>query len=154
VAPAAAAAPIAQPIVWQNEAAVGRILTALFPGFVFAHNSREQWNTNGWRDARTGRWVDGGLLELDYYCADLKLAVEYQGEQHYMAVERFDGTDPVAAARKLYGRRQRDRRKADNCAVNGVHLICVPYTEQTDAQKRDFILRALPDRLALFAARV
>lgn len=121
-------APVA-PQLWQNEAEVGLILHELFPGCVWQHNVKLDWNIN----KHTGE-----LLEFDWYCANLRLAVEYQGEQHYQVVQRFDGTDAEAANRRLYGRRMRDARKEVNCEDQNVYLLRVPYTVYN---KRAFILR-------------
>jgi len=57
-------------------------------------------------------------IELDIFIADLRLALEYQGERHYYDMllygDRlvFDNTDPFKA---LY------------CAISGIKLVEVPY---------------------------
>lgn len=60
-------------------------------------------------------------LELDCYNEDLKLALEYNGEQHYML------TYYAKTQEKLDGIRERDLFKAKRCAEEGVSLIIVPF---------------------------
>jgi len=78
-------------------------------------------------------------LELDCYNKELKLAVEYNGIQHYKwpnftCQSREDFIKQV----------RRDRYKVDTCDANGVYLITVPYTVPHD-QIRDYIMYYLPE---------
>lgn len=70
------------------------------------------------RNPETGR-----NLELDCYNEQLKLAVEYNGEQHYRFVDAFhnDISD-------LEKQKKRDLLKMQLCKENNVTLIIVPYT--------------------------
>lgn len=75
---------------------------------------RPLWNVN----PKTGY-----LLELDCYNAEKRLAVEYNGAQHYRFVRAFhkkksDFTDQV----------YRDMVKKRLCKEQGVELVVVPYT--------------------------
>jgi len=65
-------------------------------------------------------------LELDCYNATLKLAVEYNGVQHYKYVPYFHKTRDAFQNQKY-----RDHMKRDLCAKNGITLIEVPYTVKT-----------------------
>ena len=40
---------------------------------------------------RTLKWIEN--LRLDFYIPDLNIAIEVQGEQHYMPIDRFGGYD-------------------------------------------------------------
>lgn len=60
-------------------------------------------------------------LHLDGYCAELKVAFEYQGLQHYRHVEHFGRKEELA------DRKRRDARKRVQCWRHGVRLIAVPY---------------------------
>jgi tRNA1(Val) A37 N6-methylase TrmN6 len=61
-------------------------------------------------------------LELDGYNEELKLAFEYQGEQHCKFIKFFHKTENAFQKRKLY-----DNFKRIACAKNNVTLIEIPY---------------------------
>lgn len=62
-------------------------------------------------------------LELDGYSEKLKLAIEYNGEQHYEFIEFFHRNGPE----DLESQKERDHIKQKLCNDNGVYLIVVPY---------------------------
>lgn len=64
-----------------------------------------------------------GRLELDGYNDELKLAFEYQGEQHYKPVFHYQTWDSVMKTQ------ERDRRKKKLCKQRGIRLIVIPYTK-------------------------
>jgi hypothetical protein len=84
-----------------------RIFNAMF------HKSRPSWL----------RSENGKLMELDGYNKDLKIAFEYQGEQHYRA-----GSIYTRDQEDLELRITRDQIKANLCKDKGIVLIQVPYT--------------------------
>ena len=57
-------------------------------------------------------WLNG--LELDLYWPDLGLAVEFQGDQHYL---------PIAGLPELRAQQRRDRAKRQICRQAGVRLV-------------------------------
>lgn len=59
----------------------------------------------------------GKTLELDGYCEELKIAFEYQGNQHYSNDTQFGGDFEKQS--------QRDLLKAKLCKENGVTLIVI-----------------------------
>lgn len=65
----------------------------------------------------------GHNLELDCYNPDLKMAVEYNGEQHYKYIPYFHRTKDA-----FYNIKYRDDLKNRLCKENGITLITVPYT--------------------------
>lgn len=67
--------------------------------------------------------VTGENLELDMYNNDLKIAVEYNGRQHYEFVPYFHQTRDRFQTQKY-----RDIMKAELCKKNRILLITVPYT--------------------------
>ena len=67
--------------------------------------------------------ITGTNLELDCYNEELKLAVEYNGQQHYKYSPYFHKTKE-AFHNQLY----RDDIKKRLCKQNNIHLIEVPYT--------------------------
>lgn len=63
-------------------------------------------------------------LELDIYIEDLKIAIEYQGIQHYKPVKHWGGDE---AYRKLI---IRDTLKKKRCRELGIRLIYFKYDEE------------------------
>lgn len=78
-------------------------------------------------------------LELDCYNEELRLAVEYNGIQHYKW-PNFTGQSKEAFIKQV----RRDQYKVEACDNNGVYLITVPYTVPHD-QIRDYIIKYLPE---------
>lgn len=98
--------------VSRGENVCREVLNILFPGKEFK-KIRPQWLLNK------------KAMELDLYCDELKLAIEYNGEQHYRFNKMFhknltDFHDQLA----------RDELKAKLCKQRGIRLITVPYTEK------------------------
>jgi len=77
--------------------------------------------------------VTGGNfnLELDCFNTDLKLAVEYNGIQHYQYVPYFHKNKEAFLNQKY-----RDEMKRQKCKENGVILIEVPHTIKIENIKR------------------
>jgi len=71
--------------------------------------------------------VTGGNLnlELDCYCKELNLAVEYDGQQHFRYIPYLHKNKEA-----FYNQQYRDYMKKNMCKQNGVILINVPYTEK------------------------
>lgn len=68
--------------------------------------------------------VTGGYnLELDCFNADLRLAVEYNGIQHYKYTPYFHRNKE-----SFLNQKYRDEMKRERCKSNRVHLVEVPYT--------------------------
>lgn len=79
----------------------------------------------------------GKNLEIDVYNPDLKIAVEYNGSQHYHFNKYFHKSE-LDFAKQL----QRDEDKRRKCKDKGVLLIEVPYT--IDNEKiREFLIHQL-----------
>ena len=55
---------------------------------------------------------------------ELDFLIEFQGKQHYQAVSKFGG------ARGLYQQKYNDTQKRRFCALHGITLIEIPYTEE------------------------
>jgi very-short-patch-repair endonuclease len=53
----------------------------------------------------------------------LKKLVEYDGEQHFLAIDHFGGEE------KLKIQQERDARKNEWCAEHGIELLRIPYTD-------------------------
>ena len=62
-------------------------------------------------------------LEIDCYNDDLKLGIEYQGQQHFRYIKYFHNS-----IEDFYSQLDRDMTKQRLCVENGITLIIVPYT--------------------------
>lgn len=71
--------------------------------------------------------ITGSNLELDCFNAELNLAVEYNGNQHYVYSPYFHKTK-----QDFYNLCYRDEMKRRLCEKNGIHLIIVPYTVELE----------------------
>lgn len=67
-------------------------------------------------------WLDG--LELDIFLEEAGVGIEYQGVQHYEAVEHWGGEE------SLEERQGRDERTRELCAEHGVTLVEVRHDEE------------------------
>ena len=80
-------------------------------------------------------------LEIDIWIPTLKLAIEYQGEQHYQPIERWGGADG------LKKRKENDKRKRELCRRNGFVLVEFVHSEElTEASVAKKLSRYLPAR--------
>lgn len=84
----------------------------LFPGYVFT-KVKPKWL----RNPKTGR-----CLELDGFCPELMLALEYNGIQHYRWPNYFHKTREEFTAQ-----RERDQIKVEKCIENNICLIRISY---------------------------
>lgn len=87
------------------------ILLDFFPNKHFEKHHREL------------KWLKGSKkrqLELDFYCEELKLGVEFQGPTHSL---------PVFGQQELDSQIIRDRHKRELCEKNSVNLIAIDYKE-------------------------
>jgi hypothetical protein len=78
--------------------------------------------------------------ELDGYCDDLKIAIEYNGIQHYKFIGRHfhkGGVDLFEA------QQVRDATKVEECTELGISLVVVPYTCKTFESIWVFVKQAL-----------
>ncbi len=93
---------------------------------------RPSWLTN----PETGR-----ALELDCYNDDLKIGVEYNGEQHYKWPNYTNQSN-----QQFIDQVRRDQLKTKLCERNGVYLIVVPY-KVPHKNIPSFIMSHLPETI-------
>lgn len=80
-------------------------------------------------------------LELDCYNDELKIAVEYNGIQHY-TWPNFTGVSYENFIKQV----RRDKFKIDQCDKNGVYLITVPYNIKHESIE-EYIYEHLPENI-------
>jgi hypothetical protein len=80
--------------------------------------------------------VTGGHfnMELDCFDSELKIAVEYNGAQHYKYLPFFHKNKEA-----FYNQKYRDELKTRMCRDNGIILIEVPYTVKVQDIERHII---------------
>ena len=71
------------------------------------------------------KWL--GKQHLDFYLPKYKLAIECQGEQHFISKEHFGGEIGLETRKKL------DKKKYDLCCENGIKIIY--YTDNLKRKK-------------------
>jgi hypothetical protein len=91
-----------------GEELVRAALEEAFPGKAFVRTRSEPWMHN---------------LELDGYNAEISLAFEYQGRQHFERVEHFQREDGAFEAQL-----ERDARTQEYCDDAKVVLLIAPFT--------------------------
>lgn len=83
----------------------------------------------------------GNNLELDCFNEDLRIAVEYDGEQHAKYIPFFHKTKEA-----FYNQKYRDYMKVQLCRNNGITLIKVPHTVKVDDIEK-FLIQKLNHKL-------
>jgi len=93
---------------WVSEVELLNLVRDLFPNEKAVHQASPEWL---------------GLQRFDIYLPRRKIAIEYQGRQHYEPVPFFGGEEGFLRTQ------ERDRRKAKLCTENGVTLIYFRHDE-------------------------
>ena len=85
-------------------------------------------NIRYFREHRFDDCSDQRPLPFDFYLPDHKIAIEYDGEQHFSPVT-FGNFSKEVAEYNLKKTQEHDRIKTRYCHKNGILLIRIPYTE-------------------------
>lgn len=93
---------------WVSETQLYNIVKKIFPNETIIRHYRPDWLEK---------------LELDIYIPDLKIAFEYQGQQHYHPIKAWGGE------KSLKELKERDEKKKELCYSNSIKLIEVDYSE-------------------------
>jgi len=80
-------------------------------------------------------------LRYDVYIPELRLAVEYQGEQHFRPIEAFGGKEGFLRTV------ERDRLKAQLSKINGVRVEYIRYDEDIVQRCQEIIQKYKPKDL-------
>lgn len=92
----------------------------------------EKWNILFEAQKRFDDCVDKLPLPFDFYLYDYNIAIEYDGEQHYMPVN-WSGTMSNEELEDAYRLVQyHDEIKTQYCQDNNINLIRIPYWEKNN----------------------
>lgn len=72
-------------------------------------------------------------LAFDFFLPEYNTAIEYNGEQHYEAINSWGGLG------KLTLTQRRDQIKRDYCAANGIKLIEIRYDENVEEKLKQLL---------------
>lgn len=62
-------------------------------------------------------------LPFDFYLSDYNILIEYDGQQHFKAIDHFGGQEEYEK------RKKHDSLKTQYCVDKQIHLIRIPYTD-------------------------
>jgi len=93
---------------WVNETLLFNYVHLLFPKFTVEREATPIWLNK---------------QRFDIYIPELNLAVEYQGQQHYVAIGLFGGKEGLKKTK------ERDREKLRLSKINGVEIIYFSYKD-------------------------
>ena len=93
----------------------------------------------------------GRKVEYDIFIEDLDAAIEYQGEQHYRPVDRFDGVDPDEAWKNFEHRQKTDQEKREQSKLNNVNLLEIKYSEWDGSL--DYVLNIFNEKFGIQITR-
>lgn len=112
---------------WVNETLLFNYIKMLFPNHVVEREASPAWI---------------GKQRLDMYIPALGLAVEYQGKQHYEAIQHFGGYEGLTQTQ------ERDKLKARFCKQNNVDLVYFTYKDNLTEKLVDKRLKKYIEREA------
>ncbi len=93
---------------WVNETLLFNYINVLFPQFTVQREASPSWLNR---------------QRFDVYVPELNLAIEYQGKQHYVAVDLFGGEEGLEKTK------QRDKEKLHLSKINGVGIVYFSYKD-------------------------
>ncbi|MEQ1071025.1 hypothetical protein [Acinetobacter lwoffii] len=93
---------------WVNETLLFNYINLLFPQYTVQREASPSWLSR---------------QRFDVYIPELNLAIEYQGQQHYLAVDLFGGEEGLKRTK------QRDKEKLQLSKANGVEIIYFSYKD-------------------------
>lgn len=114
---------------WKSEQLVYELVKQLYP------------KGNVWYQYRPDFLFSGkGQLSYDVYIGKLRIAIEYQGKQHFEPVDIFGGEDSFKK------QKERDRIKADLSKAHGIKLVYINYWEDLSSE---LIKRKIDEALSM-----
>lgn len=94
---------------WVNETLLFNFIRVLFSDYSIFREASPEWL---------------GRQRLDIFIPDLRLAIEYHGQQHYLPVKLFGGEEGLIENKK------RDSLKSKKCKENRIEIIYFSYKEE------------------------
>lgn len=76
---------------------------------------------------------DNKPLPFDFYLPDYNLCIEYDGLQHYKAIDYFGGETHLRYVQK------HDNIKNEYCINNGISLLRIPYFKNVEEELNNFL---------------
>ena len=73
--------------------------------------------------------LGNGSLSYDFYVPNVNALIEFQGLQHYSAIEYFGGE------KSFIKQKEHDQRKSDYAVNNGFNLIIIPYWDYDNIEE-------------------
>ena len=117
---------------FQNDVVNGRIareIDSLFRQMGIGRESIQEFNS--WKNSLPQMAV---IMSDERIDKDVKIAIEYQGKQHYQVVSKFGGS------RGFHQQQFNDTQKRRFCKKYNLKLIEIPYTEE-NLIDYDYIMR-------------
>lgn len=78
---------------------------------------------------------DTNSLSYDFYIPNQSILIEYQGIQHYQAIDYFGGYN------QFKSQQRHDQMKVNYAKSNDYNLIAVPYTEDTFSKIKKYLIK-------------
>lgn len=75
---------------------------------------------------------------LDFYLPEQKIAIEYDGRQHFQPVD-FAGRGYKWAFHQFVDNQSRDKEKNKYCQQQGIKLIRIPYTVKNEFEIKEYL---------------
>lgn len=92
----------------KEQSKIYEYIKSTFPEYNWSWEYKSQWLVN---------------QRIDICCEEIKLAIEYNGPQHYMPIERYGGEISHVKTK------ERDQRKSKLCNENGFSLYVIKYDD-------------------------
>jgi hypothetical protein len=93
----------------------------------------ENWNLNYVKQFKFDGCKDKRKLPFDYYLTEFNILVEYDGEDHYLIINR-NGRNAETSVNKLIYTQNHDQIKNKYCKNNNIPLIRIPYWERDNME--------------------
>lgn len=91
-----------------------------------------------------GKCRNYNKLLLDFYIPDLELAIEVNGEQHYMPV-RFGGMDVSQSLKNFNKQQEKDALKRKYCIDKDIELIEISYVDIKNEKYKEILSMKIND---------